>query len=342
MVVRLRTASAKQAFWVALVGCLALAGSNPRQAQAAASATCPDYLVIDSRGSGAPAGQTSPPGAAFASEFRKLRPGATVEIARNTYPAVGGLAGLLAAKSRIPLNIYNRSVTKGRKWLTNEIISRQQTCIKTKLYLVGLSQGAQVTGDIYQGNSFANVAGVVLFGDPRFNPHDTSAHSYGQTNLFGGLGKRRPFNDAKVQSYCHIGDPVCGWSKTSLLTNQLRMHKNYHELGEPRLAAKYFAKLEGGLGSSPPPSGPTDKWPTKKNDVSIGVSLYLGASTGLPNWMSCSPDYCIVGTGNVVLVFSLVNGVEQIGWAKSNVASPRAELAKLGIPEMEIQELLKP
>lgn len=339
----MRTATAKQAFLVVFICCLVLAGSNPRPSQAEPTISCPDYLIIDSRGSGEPAGEISLPGAAFASEFQRLRQDATVEVVSNAYPAVGGLLSLLKAKSRIPGNTYNRSVTKGRKWLTGKITSLQKSCEKTKLYLVGYSQGAQLTGDVYQANSFANVVGVLLFGDTHFNPDDTSTHSYGQTNLFGSLGKRGPFNDPKVQSYCHVGDPVCGWSKTSLLTNFLRMHKNYHELGEPRLAAKYFAKLEGSSISPPPAPAPVEKWPTNRNEGTVVFSMWLTVNLLImPDWVSCDPNYCIAGSGDTVYVFTIAPSLGQIGWVRTSIADPRAGLKQVGVPEQNIDKLLAP
>lgn len=211
---------------------------------------CPSVLVIDSRGSGAPKGMISPPGQEFARELR-LQPwagflsGVSIMSIANPYPAVGGLAEILKAKAKAPLNKYNRSVSKGEKWLRRELADMNQLCGGTKMYLVGYSQGAQVTGNVYQNGDFENIAGVLLFGDTLFNPNDSSAHNYGFTVLSGGLGKRQPFNDPKVQSYCHVGDPACFWSADNLKTNFFRMHNNYASLGEPKLAAEYFTALGG-------------------------------------------------------------------------------------------------
>jgi hypothetical protein len=70
-------------------------------------------------------------------------------------------------------------------------------------------------GDVYQRDvsvaSLAHIAGVILFGDPYFNPKDALADRGGyQHNGYGVLGRRRSFGrDRSVVSYCHPHDPVC-------------------------------------------------------------------------------------------------------------------------------------
>jgi hypothetical protein len=107
-----------------------------------------------------------------------------------------------------------------------------------------------VSGDVFHDNSYRNLVGAVLFGDPYFNNHDTTADrgTY-QKGLSGNLGIRPVFSGAKrghVISYCHEHDPVCQGplSYIELARYRFSRHNNYDDLGEPEEAARYFAKLK--------------------------------------------------------------------------------------------------
>jgi hypothetical protein len=188
---------------------------------------CSPYMVIDSRGSGESPGSISPPGAAFATELRLRHPGYRVDVVANPYPAVGlwgsvgDIINLVGAGIHIgPLGAYHASVVDGENWLSADISSEVQRCPETRIFLTGYSQGAQVTGDVFQRDVDAkewwDIAGVVLFGDPYFNARDASAdHGTYAQGIHGILGTRPPFagdpegGDERVESYCHAHDPVC-------------------------------------------------------------------------------------------------------------------------------------
>jgi hypothetical protein len=68
---------------------------------------------------------------------------------------------------------------------------------------------------------------------------------------------------------------------------------------------------------------------------------FLGASFISPDWVSCADRWCIVGSGDGVLVFNL-NGLDQVGTIPLNVASPAAALTALGISAATVTALLKP
>ena len=102
------------------------AGPVPPSGSVPSSTGCPGYMVIDSRGSGEAAGTISPPGAAFAHEFRRLHPTHRVAMLANPYPAVGlwgrwrevlNLIGAGLGVGRI--GAYHDSVVDGKKWLAN-------------------------------------------------------------------------------------------------------------------------------------------------------------------------------------------------------------------------------
>jgi hypothetical protein len=229
---------------------VAISGSNPYtitvfvEAPAVAPApVCPDYYVIDSRGSGEPALTVSPPGAVFISVFKSLMSGKTVAVRTNPYPARGGFSILLGAKLQVP-GAYFNSATLGKAWLADEISKLRLQCKQAKVILTGYSQGAQVTADVIQKNlSLPNVAAAVIFGDPYFNGRDSRVDRGNpryRTGVNGGLGTRPKFFFTHMLSYCHANDPVC--QNTANPIALFTWHNNYNKLGEPAEAARVIAQ----------------------------------------------------------------------------------------------------
>jgi len=213
---------------------------------------CPDYTIIDNRGSGRPKGEISPAGAAFVSTFESLHAGLNVQVISNPYPAAGSWVDMLGAATKIGfLGKYHASVVVGKKWLASQLSKLKNRCRKTPIYLVGYSQGAQAAADVYQSGGAKYVAGMVLFGDPYFNGQDTAVdrvHLYRSPKsefhpLNGRLGDRSLFSRQKVRlvlSFCHQYDPVCQGLPAYYAKYRLKYHKDYALLGEPQQAANYF------------------------------------------------------------------------------------------------------
>jgi Cutinase len=214
---------------------------------------CPAYMVIDSRGSGEASETISPPGQAFATEFQKLHHAARVAILANPYPALGlwgnwrDVLNLIGAKLGIgPLGAYHGSVVDGEQWLQTNIAAEIAACPGTKLLLTGYSQGAQVTGDVYQRDVSSSerhyIVAVVLFGDPYFNPTDATSDrgNFAHDGRGGVLGARRSFGGyARVLSYCHLHDPICQHPTiVGLARYRLKQHENYPP--DAVVAAKHF------------------------------------------------------------------------------------------------------
>jgi hypothetical protein len=209
--------------------------------------SCPDYEVLDLRGSGAPKGEVSQPGEAFYKEFKLKHPnqrGALVEIA---YRAAGGVMRLTGAALAMPSG-YHRSVVAGKSSLSRKIKDLSKRCPDTATYLVGYSQGAQVAGDVYQAGGWRYVKGVALFGDPYFNNRDKPADRGNfEPGLSGALGTRPLFGgleEGYVLSYCHKHDPVCQGPLEyyTLARYGFKPHENYGVKGEPEEAADYFSQ----------------------------------------------------------------------------------------------------
>lgn len=250
------------------------------------------YMYLDNRDSGYalsnPSDPTdtanlSVPGQAFYSAFTSGS--GTFGVWSNPYPAIG--LGLYPNESKLNFvhaidGHYMDSVQQGKDALTAEIKSIVATCPTTNIYLGGYSQGAEVAGDVYQSLGGANIAGMVLFGDPRFNGKslgdqgtDYDPNSNGvfadfdvQASLTAITGSPGPgirgnyvAGNTKVMSFCNGGDPVCqGPSISNLLAAGMSMThagdtyagKQYNGVTYPQLAANFFLT---GRTRIPTPSG---------------------------------------------------------------------------------------
>lgn len=224
--------------------------------------------VVGARGSGDPQGGDvvsdrygdqvhgmGKPGAAFAVDLANRLPRGEVTFDPVEYPAIGLLGNwrkiinAAGAASRLGfLGSYTGSVDDGETALRGTISHEAQLCPNVKLVLVGYSQGAQVVADVYQRDLTATqrsrIAGVVLFGDPYFNPADTNVDvgSFDPTR-HGVLGKRAlyPANAAThLFSICHHDDPICQGPGR----DDFNQHTNYQsDLWVATAAAKIAAAL---------------------------------------------------------------------------------------------------
>ncbi|KAL1311485.1 hypothetical protein AAFC00_004426 [Neodothiora populina] len=121
---------------------------------------------------------------------------------------------------------YADSVYTGVSNMTKLVQSHVAACPKSKIVLLGYSQGAQVAGDTVCGTTSAggftqtsalaskystNVIAVVMFGDPA----NVSGLSFDKGNATSnGLFPRTSLSActgfaSKVQSYCDDGDAYC-------------------------------------------------------------------------------------------------------------------------------------
>jgi hypothetical protein len=204
-----------------------------------------------SRGSGNAPGQDEglgAPGKAFADRFTALVGKNRVKVSYNPYEAVGILPALqqvlsfltaqpgisrkvnavrnalngVGALARQPrIGAYHDSVLDGESKLRTTIEDEQASCKNTKLLLVGYSQGAQVSADVYQQLSASkrqNVFGVVLFGDPRYSR--SSFADQPSTSQNYPVAKHRPLK-AIGQSTKMAARPPClsGWVQISCPPN---------------------------------------------------------------------------------------------------------------------------
>jgi len=204
---------------------------------------CYDYVIYDSRGSGEKKAEVSQPGQDFVRGFRErlnnLHAGKRFAAIANLYPAVGvfswnplklgqSLNGFGAFLHSDTIGAYKDSEREGERKLGERIESQVNSFCgkqKTDIILLGYSQGAQVTGNVYADltkKERRKVAAVVLWGDPLYNHRDRDADKEDRP-LDGSLGSRPQFPAGrKVFSHCNTHDPICQWR---LPAHQLAVHR---------------------------------------------------------------------------------------------------------------------
>ena len=251
------------------------------RADSSASASCPAVLLIGTRGTGESLSTDNGlgrPDEAFRQALSPLLPVGSLSFVANPYPAAPqsgdptALLQLVGAATGISaplINEWSTSVAAGESWLGSEVNSVAAACGPvTKMLLAGYSQGAQVAGDVFQGGSltasaYAQVVGVVMFGDPHFNGMDADAYGNFSPERHGILGERPPFAapgtapDGRVLNFCHARDPICQGTFGNTLGTLLpdydpAQHTNYDTVGDapgaptyPQRAARHFAALLG-------------------------------------------------------------------------------------------------
>lgn len=218
---------------------VALLGAAPAAAGADA---CSDVAVIGSRGSGESWNSGAVPGfgRTLSAQYARVRaevPRATFTAHANPYPAVAidtvkGIRSLLLSRA----GYYYDSVRQGAAAATGLVEHIARECPRTRIVLMGYSQGAHVSGLALQRlstSTSSHVAAVINFGDPMFNP--SSRHASGNFNRarHGLLGRAAPSTSVPVFSVCSRTDFICQGSRFrwGYLPWRDRLHGHYAYAG---------------------------------------------------------------------------------------------------------------
>ncbi|KAI1143263.1 carbohydrate esterase family 5 protein [Hypoxylon sp. FL0543] len=201
---------------------------------------CPNVHIFGARDT------TASPGFGSASTVVNLVRRANIGVTSEpiVYPAVGG-------------DLYAASVAAGVLAVANQTDAFNQRCPKSKIVMVGYSQGAQIIDDAFcggpdgpslntTGRSVSSgvskmVAAIILMGDPRhvdglpFNVGNATAGGFAARPV----GFRCPAFEDIIQSYCDADDPFCAKG------NSTATHQGYgREYGQAAL--KFVqSKLKG-------------------------------------------------------------------------------------------------
>ncbi|CAL3962749.1 unnamed protein product [Diplocarpon coronariae] len=181
-----------------------------------AERACPDIHIFGARETTASAGYGS--ASAVVNKILAGYPGSTAEAI--SYPACGGQASCGGAT-------YSQSVAAGVNAAYEAVNSYAASCPKTKIVLVGYSQGSEIFdvslcggGNPNQGitdkavrfsaAAVASIQAVIFMGNPMYQtglPYNVG------TCKAGGFDARPSGfscpSAAKIQSYCDAPDPYC-------------------------------------------------------------------------------------------------------------------------------------
>ncbi|KAG9186303.1 hypothetical protein G6011_02859 [Alternaria panax] len=179
----------------------ALASAAPvEEVKRAASASCPSYTIINTRGTGEPQSESS----SFRTINSRVRAALTGGKVYSTVYAAG----------------FSQNSAAGTTDIVNKITTTLRTSPNECFILEGYSQGAQATVNAMSqltGAKFDAVKGVFLVGDPAHKSGLTcNVDNNGGTTtrnvngLSAGLGGGIPSNwVAKTLDVCIFGDGVC-------------------------------------------------------------------------------------------------------------------------------------
>lgn len=184
-------------------------------------AECPTVEFIGARGSGEGPFEFDGLGKTVQDAKNSLAAqGVSMKVTSLPYPAVK----VAFTEAEYPSD-YSNSVKAGIELLSGYITQLHVACPNTKVILAGYSQGAHVVGDVVTLLPLTiqnQIAGIVLFGDPLFNPTQTQVDKGTYENWRGiwsaeygpgGLPPRQ-FQEnlvSKASSYCLKGDFVCNF-----------------------------------------------------------------------------------------------------------------------------------
>ncbi|MEA2272489.1 MAG: hypothetical protein QOI98_1197 [Solirubrobacteraceae bacterium] len=114
---------------------------------------------------------------------------------------------------------YFWSVGTGKSNLENRLHSDASACPTMKFVISGFSQGAHVVGDAIEeltrnnDGVVSHIAGVAIYGDPRFSKDDTAtARGDYDPNHWGTLGARGNYSSQindRLGDWCRIRDAIC-------------------------------------------------------------------------------------------------------------------------------------
>lgn len=216
--------------FVGLLTVGAVLGSGLVAAPASAAEACADVVIIGARGTNQPSipaqsnmGAESHE-AALALEAALLADGRTVKLHGVDYPAEE--LRTVGAIGRIPLfQTYGGSANEGGNAVVEELQRIVDDCPpQTEAILVGYSQGADVMSRAVDTLRLDDldaekdrIAGVLLLGDPAFNPIDlgsaAGSHQSHRAGLWPRPEKWADVLDVPVVSYCRAMDLFCQGQK---------------------------------------------------------------------------------------------------------------------------------
>lgn len=230
--------------------------------------TCTSLMVIGARGSGQSYDGNDGMGPENYTAFQQVQQAVPdAQYFGLPYQAVA----LLPDPTMVLTSAYWTSVDLGAQILNSYVQQEIAACPYQRIAILGYSQGAHVVGNLLpfwglDSNVTSHIAGIVLFGDPRFNPADPFDQGDYNSSLSGVFSARTISSTwwGKMRSYCHSQDFVCNWSSSNFAscppwTTAQCGHFSYVASGAAAAGGAWLGHLIQGL---PPLGSPQQPQPT--------------------------------------------------------------------------------
>jgi len=194
---------------------------------------CADLVVLGLRGSNQSANQNFGSGQEILRTVRAMS--ADLHRTSDTTVRLEGIP--YRAESAASAAIYQANIEDGVTRTRARMAQLAERCPKSRVALVGFSQGAQAVHGLaidLSASALRRVALVAMIADPRRNPDDAFASwTYGKAAPGPGkLGAGTPLPDslkAKAITFCATGDEICNWPPGGYAGPLSETHRHFYE-----------------------------------------------------------------------------------------------------------------
>lgn len=197
---------------------------------------CADIVVLGLRGSDQSLDKNHASGQEI---FRSVR-AMSAELHRRSDATVR-LEGIrYRAEYAANLAYYEGNIADGVAKTRTRIAQLAKQCPKSKVAVVGFSQGAQAVHELADGLTTATAKRIVLvamIADPRRNPADTIA-SWTYDKAAPGPGKLGPGPalgstlKGRAIEFCATSDEICNWPRGGYSGALSQTHRHFYEAPE--------------------------------------------------------------------------------------------------------------
>ena len=207
--------------------------TNRKPAPVLVSTGCADLIVLGLRGSNQSADQNFGAGQEILRTVRAMS--ADLHRTSDTTVRLEGIP--YRAESAASAAIYQANIEDGVTRTRARMAQLAERCPKSRIALVGFSQGAQAVHGLaidLSASASRRVALVAMIADPRRNPDDAFASwTYGKAAPGPGkLGAGTPLPDslkAKAITFCATGDEICNWPPGGYAGPLSETHRHFYE-----------------------------------------------------------------------------------------------------------------
>lgn len=194
---------------------------------------CADLVVLGLRGSNQSVDQNHGSGQEILRTVRAM----SADLHRKSDTTVR-LEGIpYRAESAASAAIYQANIDDGVTRTRTRIAQLAKRCPRSRIALVGFSQGAQAVHGLaidLSASASRQVALVAMIADPRRNPDDAiGSWTYGKAAPGPGkLGAGTPLPGSlktKAITFCATGDEICNWPPGGYPGPLSKTHRHFYE-----------------------------------------------------------------------------------------------------------------